>query len=41
MQMFSPFIGQQAETPAKKTDAKDIEELKEQLRTLQDRLNSL
>lgn len=41
MQMFSPFVGQQPEAPAKKADSKDIEDLKEQLRTLQSRLDNL
>ncbi|EUC00086.1 polyhydroxyalkonate synthesis repressor, PhaR [Rhizobium sp. CF080] len=41
MQMFSPFTAQPAVTAAKKTDAKDIDELKEQLRNLQSRLDNL
>ena len=41
MQMFSPFAGQPQVPAAKKTDAKDIDELKEQLRNLQSRLDNL
>jgi polyhydroxyalkanoate synthesis repressor PhaR len=41
MQMFSPFTGQAPVAAAKKTDAKDIDELKEQLRNLQSRLDNL
>ncbi|CDN49955.1 polyhydroxyalkanoate synthesis repressor PhaR [Neorhizobium galegae] len=41
MQMFSPFAGQPQAPTAKKTDAKDIDELKEQLRNLQSRLDNL
>ncbi|CDZ52523.1 polyhydroxyalkanoate synthesis repressor PhaR [Neorhizobium galegae] len=41
MQMFSPFAGQPQAPAAKKTDAKDIDELKEQLRNLQSRLDNL
>ncbi|MCB5202265.1 polyhydroxyalkanoate synthesis repressor PhaR [Neorhizobium sp. T786] len=41
MQMFSPFGAQQAAPPSKKSDSKDIEDLKEQLRSLQSRLDSL
>ncbi|WP_037081350.1 polyhydroxyalkanoate synthesis repressor PhaR [Neorhizobium vignae] len=41
MQMFSPFTGQPQAPVAKKTDAKDIDELKEQLRNLQSRLDNL
>ncbi|MCM2294368.1 polyhydroxyalkanoate synthesis repressor PhaR [Allorhizobium sp. BGMRC 0089] len=40
MQMFSPFNAAQ-EQPAKRTEAKDIEELKEQLRNLQSKLDKL
>ncbi|MBW6424043.1 polyhydroxyalkanoate synthesis repressor PhaR [Rhizobium sp. XQZ8] len=41
VQMFSPFTGQPQQPVAKKTDAKDIDELKEQLRNLQSRLDNL
>ncbi|SMC76525.1 polyhydroxyalkanoate synthesis repressor PhaR [Rhizobium sp. RU36D] len=41
MQMFSPFMGQQAPKEPRKAEAKDIEELKEQLRTLQNKLDNL
>ena len=42
MQMFSPFTGPQTGAPAaKKAESKDIDELKEQLRSLQNRLDSL
>jgi polyhydroxyalkanoate synthesis repressor PhaR len=41
MQMFSPFAGQPSAPATKKTDAKDIDELKEQLRNLQSRLDNL
>lgn len=42
MQMFSPFLGGQQPAPeSKKAEAKDIDELKEQLRSLQNKLDSL
>lgn len=41
MQMFSPFMGQQTPKEPRKAEAKDIEELKEQLRTLQNKLDNL
>lgn len=48
MQMFSPFAGtsatagaQSSETPKKNADPRDIDELKEQLRSLQNRLDSM
>lgn len=42
MQMFSPFGAQPtASAPAKKAETKDIDELKEQLRNLQNRLDNL
>lgn len=41
MQMFSPFLGAQPPKEPKKAEAKDIDELKEQLRTLQSKLDSL
>lgn len=41
MQMFSPFMGQQPPKDSRKAEAKDIEELKEQLRSLQSKLDSL
>lgn len=45
MQMFSPFNAQGAQgvqaDPAKKADSRDIDELKEQLRNLQSRLDNL
>ncbi|HEX5935323.1 MAG TPA: polyhydroxyalkanoate synthesis repressor PhaR [Pseudorhizobium sp.] len=41
MQMFSPFGNQPTGGAAKKGDSKDLEELKEQLRTLQSRIDSL
>lgn len=41
MQMFSPFLGGQPPKETKKAEAKDIDELKEQLRSLQNKLDSL
>ncbi|MBV2185128.1 MAG: polyhydroxyalkanoate synthesis repressor PhaR [Rhizobium sp.] len=41
MQMFSPFLGAQPPKETKKAEAKDIDELKEQLRTLQSKLDNL
>ncbi|KGD87423.1 polyhydroxyalkanoate synthesis repressor PhaR [Rhizobium sp. YS-1r] len=41
LQMFSPFTAQPPTSAAKKTDSKDIDELKEQLRNLQNRLDNL
>ncbi|PPJ45261.1 polyhydroxyalkanoate synthesis repressor PhaR [Rhizobium sp. KAs_5_22] len=41
MQMFSPFLGAQSPKEPKKAEAKDIDELKEQLRTLQSKLDNL
>lgn len=43
VQMFTPFTGQAeaAREPRKPADAKDLDELKEQLRSLQTRLDSL
>ena len=42
MQMFTPFTAPQAAQPApRKADAKDIDDLKEQLRALQTRLDSM
>jgi polyhydroxyalkanoate synthesis regulator protein len=48
MQMFTPFAGaaapshhQSAAPSGKKAEAKDIDELKEQLRALQGRLDSM
>ncbi|MBA3039982.1 MAG: polyhydroxyalkanoate synthesis repressor PhaR [Alphaproteobacteria bacterium] len=41
MQMFSPFLGAQPPKEPKKAEAKDIDELKEQLRTLQSKLDNL
>ncbi|MCC2612491.1 polyhydroxyalkanoate synthesis repressor PhaR [Neorhizobium petrolearium] len=41
LQMFSPFTAQPPASAAKKTDSKDIDELKEQLRNLQNRLDNL
>ncbi|MGK9051607.1 polyhydroxyalkanoate synthesis repressor PhaR [Neorhizobium sp. CSC1952] len=41
LQMFSPFTAQQSQPAAKKADSKDIDELKEQLRNLQNRLDNL
>lgn len=41
MQMFSPFLGGQQAKETKKAEAKDIDELKEQLRTLQNKLDNL
>lgn len=41
MQMFSPFLGAQQPKETKKAEAKDIDELKEQLRTLQNKLDNL
>ncbi len=41
MQMFSPFVGQPAQKESRKADAKDIDELKEQLKALQTKLDNL
>lgn len=41
MQMFSPFLGPQTPKESKKPEAKDIDELKEQLRSLQNKLDNL
>ena len=41
MEMFSPFGAKAATATAKKNDAKDIDDLKEQLKTLQNRIDSL
>jgi polyhydroxyalkanoate synthesis repressor PhaR len=41
VQMFSPFGAEPQQTAAKKADSKDIDELKEQLRNLQSRLDNL
>lgn len=41
VQMFSPFTGQPPAAAQKKADSKDIDELKEQLRNLQSRLDNL
>ncbi len=41
MQMFSPFLAPPAQKETKKADSKDIDELKEQLRALQTKLDSL
>ncbi|MCJ8519896.1 polyhydroxyalkanoate synthesis repressor PhaR [Pseudorhizobium tarimense] len=41
MQMFSPFGAQAGAPTAKKSDPKDLDELKEQLRTLQSRIDNL
>lgn len=41
MQMFSPFVGQPAQKENRKADAKDIDELKEQLKALQTKLDNL
>lgn len=41
MQMFSPFGAQATGAGGKKNEPKDIDELKEQLRTLQDRIDNL
>ncbi|MCF3641184.1 polyhydroxyalkanoate synthesis repressor PhaR [Rhizobium sp. TRM95111] len=42
MQMFSPFMNTpQAKEPARKAEARDIDELKEQLRALQTKLDNL
>lgn len=41
MQMFSPFVGAQPPKEPRKAEAKDIEELKEQLRSLQTKLDNL
>lgn len=41
MQMFSPFGAEAAGGAPKKSESKDIEELKEQLRNLQNRLDKL
>lgn len=42
VQMFTPFTGQaEQREPRKPADAKDIDELKDQLRSLQSRLDSL
>jgi polyhydroxyalkanoate synthesis repressor PhaR len=41
MQMFSPFGSPAAGSAGKKNEPKDIDDLKEQLRTLQDRIDNL
>ena len=41
MQMFAPYSAPPANPPPKKAEARDIDELKEQLRNLQSRLDSL
>ena len=41
MQMFSPFMAQPQPKEARKADAKDIDELKEQLKALQAKLDNL
>lgn len=41
MQMFSPFMAQPAQKDSRKADAKDIDELKEQLKALQTKLDKL
>ncbi|MCL6707714.1 polyhydroxyalkanoate synthesis repressor PhaR [Pseudomonas sp. R2.Fl] len=41
MQMFSPFLTPQAPKEVRKPEAKDIDELKEQLRSLQNKLDNL
>lgn len=41
MQMFSPFMSQPAPKESRKADAKDIDELKEQLKALQAKLDNL
>ncbi|MGK6313379.1 polyhydroxyalkanoate synthesis repressor PhaR [Neorhizobium sp. DT-125] len=41
LQMFSPFTAQPPQPTSKKADSKDIDELKEQLRNLQSRLDNL
>lgn len=41
MQMFSPFVNAPQPKETRKAEAKDIDELKEQLRALQTRLDSL
>ncbi len=41
MEMFSPFGAKATTATAKKNDAKDIDDLKEQLKTLQNRIDSL
>jgi Uncharacterized protein conserved in bacteria, COG5394 len=41
MQMFSPFPSPQPPKETKKAESKDIDELKEQLRNLQNKLDSL
>ncbi len=41
MQMFSPFLSPQPPKETKKAESKDIDELKEQLRNLQNKLDSL
>lgn len=41
MQMFSPFMSQPAPKESRKADAKDIDELKEQLKVLQAKLDNL
>ena len=41
MQMFSPFMTPPAPKESKKAEAKDIDELKDQLRALQSKLDSL
>lgn len=41
MEMFSPFGAKATTATAKKNDTKDIDDLKEQLKTLQNRIDSL
>ncbi|MBB4479529.1 polyhydroxyalkanoate synthesis repressor PhaR [Rhizobium sp. 9T] len=41
MQMFSPFMNPPAAKESRKAEAKDIDELKEQLRALQNKLDNL
>lgn len=41
MQMFSPFLATQPQKESKKPESRDIDELKEQLRTLQNKLDNL
>ncbi|ARO26081.1 polyhydroxyalkanoate synthesis repressor PhaR [Rhizobium lentis] len=41
MQMFSPFMAPPAAKESRKAEAKDIDELKEQLRALQNKLDNL
>lgn len=41
MQMFSPFMATPQSKESKKAEAKDIDELKEQLRSLQNKLDNL